>query len=1011
MTKKIVHFISSSAKITFHYLIYSSMQFGKFTYKVLLLTFSFVIFSLITTLIGLNKVNAAPLADFQTSPIISTGLNSPTGLQFSPDGRLFILERAGKVKIYKNGQLLPNIFVDLNSVSSGDRGLIGIAFDPDYSANHYVYFYFTSSIDNHNRIVRYDASSDVSSGAGTTIYTTNYNSDGLHVGGGMAFGPDGKIYLGVGDNGSPINAQDYSTQQGKILRINKDGSIPQDNPFIGQQGKLPEIWAAGLRNPWRLKFDALGNLFVGDVGGSSWEEINKIVKGANYGWPTCEGMCNNTNFSNPLYTYSHNGNGAAITYGLSYTGSMFPSSFKNKLFFGDYVQGFIKTITLDSNNNYQNIQDFDNSAGSVVDMQQAGDGSIYYVNYYPGQIYKISYNPVNKLPIATASADKTKGISPLTINFSSLGSTDPNGLPLSYQWNFGDGTTSSELNPSKTYVRDGIYTAQLTVNNGLQSSTSLPLVIQVGTPPTVTIFSPLDGSTYKAGDNILCNVFGTDGNGTDSNDNNISTDIILHHNTHIHPFLGPIKGKICNFTVPTVGESDADTWYELKTTITDSIGLSTTKSVSIYPIKTNFTLNTEPAGLQILLEGSPVTTPKTIQGVVGYVRDLNVNSIQQLNGKYYQFDHWSDNGLQHHTFITSSDSVSYTAIFKEAPDFTGSFYNNMTLTGDPILIKSTSDINYDWGNGSPDPLIQPDHFSARWIKSQNFTVGKYTFTVTADDGVRLYIDNNLVLDKWINQPATTYNLDVNLTEGLHQITLEYFENTGNAVAKLAYVNSTGVSGNPVFASSGTVTGTNTNQPAMILVNVTNSGGDTTNILVDTEIYNSQGVQVFQKIYFGQNFSSAQQIQFNTNFITANNGTYTLKVGVFNSNWSKLYNWNDTVTIFNLSSSTNSAPIFTSTAITKDTTINKPSTITTNIKNAGGSISNIIIDIEIYDTSNNQIFQKIFTNQNFDANQTISFDSISNFAISGKYTIKIGIFSSNWSTLYNWNDSAAIINIT
>lgn len=739
-------------------------------------------------LLGVTKVSAAVPTDFQTTPIISTGLNGPTAINFAPDGRLFILEREGKVKIFKNNQLLPTPFVDLHSVASGDRGLIGVAFDPNFAVNHYVYFYFTAQADIHNRLVRFDASGDVAVDAGTVIYITNYNSDGLHVGGGLVFGPDGKIYLGIGDNGDSSAAQNYNTQQGKILRINADGSNPSDNPYVGQAGKLPEIWAGGLRNPWRLKFDnSTGRLYTGDVGGGGWEEINVIVKGANYGWPICEGMCNNANFVNPLYTYDHSAGGASVTFGLAYTGDMFPSSYKNRVFFGDYTQGFIKTLGLDQNGNFNNVQNFDTAAGSVVDMQQGADGSLYYVTFYPGRVYRVTYNPVNQLPIANASANVIQGTSPLTVKFSSLGSKDPNGVGLTYKWDFGDGTTSTLANPTKIYLNDGLYTAQLKVTNNVSTTTSLPIVIQVGIPPTITFFSPDPDSTYKAGDTITCNVFGSLGSGKDANDNNIVTYVILHHNIHIHPFLGPIIGKECTFDVPTVGESDPNTWYEIKTTVTDSIGLSTTKSTFIYPIKTNYTLNTFPQGLQISLEGSPLTTPQTIQGVVNFQRTLSVTSPQLLNGKYYQFDHWSDNGAITHNINVSPDVASYTAFFTQVPDYTAQYFNNKTLSGNPILSRSETTINNDWGGGSPNPVVTNDNFSARWIKTQNLTAGTYKFTVTADDGVRLYLDGQVIIDKWIDQPATTYTISKDIADGSHEIKMEYFENGGNAVAKLDIV--------------------------------------------------------------------------------------------------------------------------------------------------------------------------------------------------------------------------------
>ena len=219
-------------------------------------------------------------SDFQTSLVVGDGLNGPSGFEIAPDGRIFVLERGGKIKIIKNGQLLPTPFADLPSEDTGDRGLIGIAFDPDFGvSNHYVYFYYTGH-DLLNHLVRFSAAEDVGTDGPFELFRTSSPSQLLHVGGSIRFGPDGKLYFAVGDNGYGPNAQDLSNPHGKILRINQDGSIPPDNPFVGQPGKLGAIWAYGFRNPWRFQFDsATGELYGGDVGDFSWEEVNHIVKG------------------------------------------------------------------------------------------------------------------------------------------------------------------------------------------------------------------------------------------------------------------------------------------------------------------------------------------------------------------------------------------------------------------------------------------------------------------------------------------------------------------------------------------------------------------------------------------------------------------------------------------------------------------------------------------------------------------------------------------------------------
>jgi glucose/arabinose dehydrogenase len=767
-----------------------------------ILALLFIIF-LCFTMVG--SAHAAPPANFQTTLKIGSGLTEPTGFEIAPDGRIFILQRTGEIKVYKNGQLLPNNFTVLPSVASGDRGLMGIAFDPDFLNNHYVYFYFTD-LDLKNRLVRFDASGDVATSGPLILYQTEELSFQLHVGGTIRFGSDGKLYLSIGDNGNSGNGQNLSNVHGKILRLNKDGTIPTDNPFAGQAGVKQEIWAYGLRNPFRFQFDsANGNMYEGDVGEATWEEINFIKPGRNYGWPICEGFCNPSNFlyTDPQYTWNHDGGSAAAVAGPIYHGQMFPSSYQGRLFFGDYAKGFIKTMALDANGNNAGVTNFDVNAGSVVDMKvDPKDGSMYYLNIFPGALYQVTYSTGTKVPVANATADAQKGTAPFTVQFSSNGSNDPNGLPLNYSWDFGDGSTSTAANPTKTYANNGKYTVQLTVNNGTYSALAIPLIIQVGIPPKVTIGMPADGSTYKAGDIIRYSASAIDGAGFDISDGSLSTTIVFHHQTHIHPFLGPLVGRTGQFTIPTTGEVSAETWFEITTTAKDTSGLTSSATVNIYPQKVNLTFNSNVPGLKILIDGQPVATPITVQGVVNFERPLSAPSIQVLNGLPYSFRQWSDGGATTHTVTTPTVNTTYTATFDQTTPFNGEYFKNQTLTGTPAFTRQDPEINFDWSTTSPNAVIPHDQYSVRWTKQQYFPAGKYTFSTSSDDGNRLYIDNNLVINQWVDQQLTTKTGTVDLTDGNHTIRMEYYQGFGNAVAKLdwQYIAQTIVTPTPTLAN-------------------------------------------------------------------------------------------------------------------------------------------------------------------------------------------------------------------
>ena len=297
---------------------------------------------------------------------------------------------------------------------------------------------------------------------------------------------------------------------------------------------------------------------------------------------------------------------------------MFPPEYQGNFFFGDYARGFIRNADLDANGDVTAVHEFDEQAGSVVDLKVAPDGSLYYITYFPGALYRVTYNTGSHVPVANAAADVTKGVEPLTVHFSSAGSRDPDGDALSFSWDFGDGTSSTEENPTHSYSQKGVYTARLRVSANGDESVAQPIVIQVGLPPELTVSAPIVGQLYRAGDTITWNAFARDAAGFDIDDGDIKTEVRLHHGTHFRPFLGPVSGRAGTFTVPTTGEASADTSYEIKVTATDTNGLFTSKIVNVVPRKSEISPASSPPGLGVSLDGVPVSTPRTSTGVEGF---------------------------------------------------------------------------------------------------------------------------------------------------------------------------------------------------------------------------------------------------------------------------------------------------------------------------------------------------------------------------------------------------------
>lgn len=273
-----------------------------------------------------DLLQAVELQEGFTETLIIDGLMSPTAMQFAPDGRLFVAEQNGNLRVIENNVLLPTPFLSVNVSTAGESGLLGVAFDPNFDFNHNVYVYYTSTDgDIHNRLSRFIADGNLAlpNSEQILIEFDPLNGATDHNGGALHFGPGGKLYVAVGESTYPPNAQANYNLAGKILRINPDGTIPEDNPFYNE---FPErgraIWAMGLRNPFTFAFQpGTGRLFINDVGANEWEEINEGFPGANYGWPETEGPHDHPEYENPLFAYSHNGeeiSGCAITGGAFY---------------------------------------------------------------------------------------------------------------------------------------------------------------------------------------------------------------------------------------------------------------------------------------------------------------------------------------------------------------------------------------------------------------------------------------------------------------------------------------------------------------------------------------------------------------------------------------------------------------------------------------------------------------------------------------------------------------------
>ncbi len=335
------------------------------------------------------------------------GFVSPTQVTNARDGtnRLFVVEQRGTIRVVKDGVVKSGYFLDIRSKveDGGERGLLGLAFDPHFKTNHHLYVYYTRNGGDVvvSRYTTNSARTKVVASSARSLLLIEHSAAGNHNGGGMAFGPNGYLYIGVGDGGDAGDPGNDAQQKkknflGKILRINVHGtgagrfdrySIPSSNPFKGSKPGLGEVWAYGLRNPWRISFDrSSGRLFIADVGQDRWEEIDRETKtsagGKNYGWSPMEGKhcydtsrCPLSGDTLPVAEYSHDGGNCAITGGYVYRGTS-QTALKGLYVFADYCSGRIWTMPYTGSTITQRLD----SGLSIPSFGESEKGELYLVS-------------------------------------------------------------------------------------------------------------------------------------------------------------------------------------------------------------------------------------------------------------------------------------------------------------------------------------------------------------------------------------------------------------------------------------------------------------------------------------------------------------------------------------------------------------------------------------------------------------------------------------------------------
>lgn len=679
---------------------------------------------------------------------LAAGLNLPTGFAFAPDGRIFITEKGGQVRVVHNGQLLTTPFIDISGQINtvGDRGLLHVAVHPRFPATPYVYLAyvyeppeaagFTPNGARVSRVSRVEASranpnvavpgSEVVilgangtwanignpnkmdappytcyDGAMNAIQDCVPNEGPVHSVGSLGFGPDGALYVASGDGinygwGS-LRAQNVDVLAGKILRINPlNGQGYANNPFYNGNlnSNRSKVFAVGMKNPWRFGFHpTTGELYATDVGNHKWEEINRTPRGANLGWPCFEGPQQNAfdpecepilsgqvAHVQAYFAYPHEGGRGAALGGDFVRGNNFPAAYRNNYFFAEFNVGTVERIFQDEDGKLQN-ETFGSGFGGAIQVSSGPGGALYVLSITEGALFRIVYKgDQNSAPTAVASASPTSGRPPLSVRFNASRSFDVDGDPVRFRWDFGDGETSNDANPTHTYNTPGNYTATLTVTDPSDASSSSSVTIAVGNEaPVAQILSPRAEDRVRIGDTITVNGRASDAEDGELSGSSLRWEGVLYHHDHVHYDFFKGEGASGSFVFEDHGDN---TYLQLCLVATDSSGLQDKKCVDVRAQEVTYTIDSAPSGVSLTYGGSPYTTPFKVQTYVNAKRSLAAPA--SLPGGL-RFESWSNGEAASHEITIGSTNQTLTVRYASA--------DGTVIASDPASAPTAAVVN------------------------------------------------------------------------------------------------------------------------------------------------------------------------------------------------------------------------------------------------------------------------------------------------------------------------------
>lgn len=735
-----------------------------------------LVMSIELLLVGSSSIHAQLPAGFIRERLAS-GLN-PTSMVIAPDGRIFITEKNGLIRILRDDILLEDPFLEIEVDDANERGLGHMVLHPDFETNGYLYVFYAVPGLKHNRISRFTAIGDkVIPGSEKIIMELDVMSADIHNGGDMVFGFDGYLYVATGDGGQNWKGEDLGSTNGKVLRMDDEGNAVPDNPwYTFNYLRAKYVYAYGFRNPFTITQHPLtGAIYANDVGYSKFEEINHVERGAFYGWPRLEGPRINeevpAEYQDPLFAYAHTEFYCCIVGSAIYQPSFnqFPEQYVGKYFYSDYCSGHMRVLNLDSG---QDEGLFITDGDRVIDIDVSAQGSLYYLerkgigdgsqedntSTQDGTLWKITYTGSGSPFISLQPESKLLAEGEdITFHVTASGL-----MPLLYTW-YVDNEVVLEGDQSSYHIA-GVTVSQdstsvhVRVSNGLGQVESDTVLLRVTSNhrPIAQIQTPAEEGTYSAGTILQFSGLGLDEEDGLLPDSAMSWRIDFHHGTHAHPAMSWVSG-ISNgtYSIGSTGETSDNVWFRIYLKVTDSQGLSNISHRDVHPQLGKINVHTQPEGLGIHLDGSLTKAPFQVQGVRGISRFLSPPRKQVKGDSIYFFRQWTDGShdLNREVKAAEQDQV-FTAVFDGdlkgiGYGLTATYYDNLDFEGTPVGTRVDSVIDHNYFSGAPFPGMPEDFFSVQWDGYiQPIRSGPYVITVFSDDGVELEVDGLTLIQDW-----------------------------------------------------------------------------------------------------------------------------------------------------------------------------------------------------------------------------------------------------------------------